>query len=435
MPIDDTFKRLMLLVALIFFGVSISMICKHLEMPTGSTDSDIDHLPPARLAKLGKRIPPQLVGRPKPIQLTPLKTVKGAVTDEQLFAALSSALPLWYPPTVPGLFHELMLWGPSTKFDASLVGHTWSGQRAKDILLSDELCRACTVQLGGEYLIDSPYGIHVVKLGSVDSEASRGEAHHGQLLKILAEAGVPISSPVTTASGRVGTVQELLQDTTLRFSLDRENEFMATALALWLPPTNHWNDEHGTSHTFDELLRKLITRRQGEGSCGGCHIPYAVVVLLRVDQEHHILSAESRTHACEWLSELTRLLTRTRRDVGGWDGSWAGVVNGKDVGVYGGNEVLARITITGHHLEWIALAPPELRPSDDIVADAVVALVYDLDQLPDWGRQSFKVLLPCSHAARALCLLKGVEPSAAWQSLFTSGRAFRTRKGYRLSGP
>ena len=244
--------------------------------------------------------------------------------------------------------------GCDAVFTKEMVGAERSGEFWISTLLSDKLCRVNTANVGGSYLLDSPFGVHVVKAGSEDAIEYRAEGHYGQLLMILGEAGVSATTPVTTASGRVGTVADLYRDALMRFSLNQELEFIACALAYWNTPARTWKDQFDNEHSFDELVSQIISQPFGQGSCGGCHAPYALVTILRIDEDYHILSDNLRENVKIWLTKLARILETRYSESGGWDRTWAE----KDrLNYVMGDTLLDRITITGHHLEWIAACP------------------------------------------------------------------------------
>jgi hypothetical protein len=139
----------------------------------------------------------------------------------------------------------------------------------------------------------------------------------------------------------------------MRFTLDGELEFMATALALWLPPQRDWTDRFGMRHTFDDLVHKLLQQPYGRGACGGCHRPYALVNILQCDEQYPILSAQARREALDWLARLSKLLERSERSEGGWDRSWPGTGSASKIF---GDDRLDRITVVGHHLGlyWVS---------------------------------------------------------------------------------
>ena len=66
---------------------------------------------PARLAARGETLPLVINASDFPVQIVPIPGLEDCVTDEQLLVALNASLPLWHPPSVPSLVHELKLWG------------------------------------------------------------------------------------------------------------------------------------------------------------------------------------------------------------------------------------------------------------------------------------------------------------------------------------
>jgi hypothetical protein len=153
----------------------------------------------------------------------------------------------------------------------------------------------------------------------------------------------------------------------------------------------------------------------GKGCCGGCHVPYTVVTLLRIDKEHSpILSSQNRKRTEEWIKNVAKILERNQLPDGTWERDWG--KTGQNGFLYG-DKTLDAITLLGHHLEWIAVANDAWRPSKECVKKAVVAVSEQIDQLPELRYRSFKTVLPCSHAAKAMCLMRNVN---AYQFWFTS---------------
>lgn len=391
-------------------------------------NTSVSVLPPVRVALIGRSIPlPKLAAREFPLQVHGVPGLSDCVHDYELAECLCASLPYWNPPTVPSLLHELQLWGREAVFDRDVVGIPRSGSSMVVTLLNDVACKAQTSSDGGHYLIDSPFGIHVVQVGTADAKGYRGEGHDGQLLKVLGEVGVPLSTLVTTETGRQGTIGDLLQDSIKRFFLESSDlEFMGIVLSLWLPPTKSWTDRFDQTHTFDDLIEALIARPLGDGSCGGCHVPYAVAVILQVDSNIPILSATSRSRAMTWLNALSEIIDQSQLSQGGWDRKWIG--KGRVKTVFG-DELLERITITGHHLEWIAIAPEQVRPSKVTTEHAIRSLAVMTRSLPAVSVRSFKSLLPCSHSARALCRMRGQLPFAVWHYLRDSQQVERAPGG------
>jgi hypothetical protein len=385
-----------------------------------SRESDVT---PARLVAQGKKLPFVIKARAWPIQLKPIHGLEDCVTDEQLAKALHASLPFWHPPSVPSLVHELKLWGKDSVFTKEQVGGEGrTGKMMVETLLSDSYCADRTVILGegkgGSYLIDSPYGIHPIQSGSYDAVEYRAESHYGKITMLMGLTNIPLSSPVTSSSGNVGSLADILQDTVMNFHWGQELEFIGCSLAFWLPPENTWTNQFDETFTFDDLMERLLEQPLGKGCCGGCHVPYTVVTLLRVDAEHSpILSKKTRGLAEQWLKKVVATLEQNQLPDGGWERDWG--KTGQDGLVYD-DQVLDRITIVGHHLEWIAMAPEEFRPSQKFIQDAVVSVTKQIDLLPPLYIRSFKTVLPCSHAAKAMCLMRNVDSFRIWLNLTTS---------------
>lgn len=373
---------------------------------------------PARIAARGEEVPSQVQFREHPIQIVPVQALEDCVTDDQIAVALEASLPWWSPPPVPSLVHELQLWGPDCEFSKKEFGERWTGQMMIETLLSNSLCRERTVRLDDfedrAYLIKCPYGIHPTQAGTYDAVEFRAETHYGKLAKLMAEANQPLSVEVTASSGEKGTFEDILHDTVMRFSWGMELEFVACGLAYWLPPDRSWTNQFHDTFTFDELVLRLLAKPLSEGTCGGTHTPYAVVVILRVNEQCTILSDEVRERAEDWLRELHVLLRENQREDGGWDLDWA--TNSRGGAIYG-DFWLDRITVAGHHLEWMALLPAGFEVDRQMVRRAVQYTTTAIGKLPTVQARGFKSTLPCSHAARAMTFLKGRDAFSSWRQL------------------
>jgi hypothetical protein len=307
-------------------GIFLTVISLSFLGFTGCGQSSLDDVP-ARRAARGEILPLLIKAREFPIQVKPVSGLEHYVTDEQILVALKASLPLWHPPSVPSLVHELKLWGKDAVFTKEQVGGEGrTGKMMVETLLSDPLCREHTVRLGdgdgGPYLIDSPYGIHPIQSGSYDAMEYRAETHFGKLTMLMGLTGVPLSTPVTTASGRVGTIADILQDTIMNFGWDKELEFVGCSLAYWLPPEKSWSNKFGETFTFDDLMERLLDVPLGKGCCGGTHVPYTVVTLLRVDEQVPILELKTKTKAESWLKYVVGVLEKTQKPDGTWLRDW-----------------------------------------------------------------------------------------------------------------
>jgi hypothetical protein len=101
----------------------------------------------------------------------------------------------------------------------------------------------------------------------------------GQLLKALAQANVSSTTLVTTASGKAGTVADIFQDAVMQFRLEKELEFMACSLALWLPAKS-WTNQFGATFDFDDLFRgSTVPSGEAASVTGGQFFCYDIMDL------------------------------------------------------------------------------------------------------------------------------------------------------------
>jgi hypothetical protein len=67
------------------------------------------------------------------------------------------------------------------------------------------------------------------------------------------------------------------------------------------------------------------------------------------------------------------------------------------------------VTSTGHHLEWLAIVPPELRPDRKLIQLAVSGILGVVEEMTPYARDRW--YLDLSHLGRALSLMLGRHPS------------------------
>jgi hypothetical protein len=72
-----------------------------------------------------------------------------------------------------------------------------------------------------------------------------------------------------------------------------------------------------------------------------------------------------------------------------------------------------RLLVTGHQLEWLALAPEEIQPPRETIVRAGQWLTRSLLEMDQ--KSLLEAYGPYTHAARALALWRNVEPYEAWR--------------------
>jgi len=83
-------------------------------------------------------------------------------------------------------------------------------------------------------------------------------------------------------------------------------------------------------------------------------------LLIRLDDEFHILSTEMRERSMQHLRNVRDLIMVSQFEDGHWPSNW---MDGADaVSKPIDDPLYKKVIATGHHLEWLAIAPEELHP-------------------------------------------------------------------------
>jgi hypothetical protein len=233
----------------------------------------------------------------------------------------------------------------------------------------------------------------------------------------LAEVGTTLHEPVYVKVGdriRATTYRAMLERALRDFSLNQvEYEWSTIAMAMFLPPARSFYSSEGQEITFDLLADRLMRQHQPQGVCFGNHRLYALVVLLRIDEEHGpILEPATRESIVDYLAKQSALLVGSQHVDGYWDGDWATGQPTSQAEKSSGDKMIDRILATGHALEWWANVPPSLasrlHPPRSTLAAAGQWLVVTIDRLTPEQTDSYFTFL--SHAGRALSLWRHHEP-------------------------
>jgi hypothetical protein len=319
-------------------------------------------------------------------------------SDEQLAAVLKRVKPPREPVNTNTLVHALRLWGAQADFGDDA---TPSGRLMLDYLLDDRVFQ----QLAGT---DSPPiffrgqdGIDVRSYDDSTNFQHTSSYHDADLLATLAEVGTPLDATLHLRDG-TAQVSDLLEGTMRRFYLDRqEYEWTIIALARYAHPITAWRNKFGEKIDMEALVEELIDKPVELGPCDGLHRLEALVVLYRADEQSPSLPPRVKRRMLVHMKQVSDRLVQCQTVAGYWTRGWSGQ-----------SEVAPamrdKLLVTGHHLEWLALAPEEVQPPRETIVRAGQWLTRALLELDDDSLlQSYG---PYSHAARALCLWKGVEP-------------------------
>lgn len=301
--------------------------------------------------------------------------------------------------------HLLRLWGREATFaDPSRM----SGFEMIALLLNH-------LQFERTYEGSAPPFLVPVEGGGIRPRLRQGRAsssHVDHTLAALAEIEVPRGFPVLSPAGDTA-VDAILRQSLADFRLDQvETEWSTLVYALFLPPATGFVAADGQAITFDRLAERLMREALPRGVCSGHHRLHALTVLLRVDGDRdppapRLLSPPVRAEVVRFLRRATDLLVASQQADGSWEADWPGA---GELAADPDQRLDDRIIVTGHALEWWALAPPELLPERTVITAAagwVVGVIDRLDESQIEAKASF-----LSHAVRALALWRGRQAAA-----------------------
>ena len=196
------------------------------------------------------------------------------------------------------------------------------------------------------------------------------------------------------------------------------------AYALYAATSRTWVTYDGQQINFDRLAERVMREPLARGVCAGNHRLHTLVMLLRVDEQETILSAEARGQIIAHLQDATRRLIDHQHRDGYWNRKWPdGPATDVRTDTADGAPIAHRILATGHALEWWALAPPEVQPPREAVVRAGQWLVRTIEDLDEKKTSDYYTFL--THAGRALALWRGGFPA----ELFVQQPSNRQRSG------
>ncbi|MCH2127660.1 MAG: hypothetical protein MK179_00890 [Pirellulaceae bacterium] len=345
------------------------------------------------------------------------------VTDEQLFLILDRLRPPAEWTNTNLLLHALRLWGPDAEFEELGV---LSGETLRQFFLDDATFRKIT---GPETpplfsIVPETGRVQVRDWTPDDSDRTSSSYHLNDILATLGETGTSLDTPLRTRNGDTN-VEQLLASAMGQFHFHQhEFEWSAISYGRYVYPQSGWRNDYGERVTAREVVKELVHAPFAYGPCNGLHRLEAMVVLCGVDAGLDSAKSLGEQRARErlrapMLKKLRHVvsLLREAQDASGLatSGSWTrlwhlGVESQNDTDV----SLSDRILVTGHHLEWLALAPEELVVPHDMVEAASQWVVRAMLEVDDKTlREGYG---PFSHAARALCLWRNQHPYEAWRN-------------------
>ena len=360
--------------------------------------------------------PPIVVPRRFPLTVEPLYDDVEVVSDDELAAVLAKIQPRFWSDedvTKPAaglkpnyVEHALRTWWIKAKFRDPQV---MSGESLKDYLVDHGQWLTAwgnwKRKTAASLILDVPNGVSI-RWGKEEGTS----VHHDHWLACLTEAGISIDEPVFTPSSRK-TVTDVLREALRDFRLDEtEVEWSAMAFGFWIAPQREWTTRTGRTLSFDMLAERLMRGHKRFGVCSGTHRIYSLVVLIRLDDEHHILSPEVRELSLEHLRDVRDLIAVSQFEDGHWPSNWSDGAESLSKPI--DDPLFKKVIATGHHLEWLAIAPKELHPPRETIlkaADWVIKTTTDQSDKEIGERYTF-----FSHVGNALALWRKTHPADFW---------------------
>ena len=344
-----------------------------------------------------------------PVSVAPFYDDPEVVSDEELAGVLHKILPRFSRVQLRPNYveHAIRVWGSQIEFNnPELI----SGPQMRDYLLDSG---QYIDSWGPEFdpiLEPNEEGIHI-RWGP-DASAS---VHHDHMLASLAEAGVTLDTPVSMP-GRLMTMEQVMSEALRDFRLDeKETEWSVMAFGSFLAQqhTSSWHNSQGREISFDLLAQRLLRNHKRHGVCLGTHRVYSLMLLLRLDDEFggEIVSDPVRDQIMAYLGNVKELIIASQYPDGSWPPNWwegDKAMENKDPK----EEIYRRVIATGHHLEWLAIAPEELHPPREDIRRAADWIINNTLETPqDTIDNNYTYY---SHVGSALSLWRKTSAADFW---------------------
>jgi hypothetical protein len=340
----------------------------------------------------------------------PLYDDREVISDDDLAAVLKKIVPRFSRSHLrPNLVeHALRTWGSKIVFNNA---DAISGPQMADFLTNTSKYIESWGQNNPPLMEETPEGIYV--RWAEDSSAS---VHHDHTLAALTEAGLPLDAPVFTTARRL-QVRDVLSEALRDFRLDeRETEWSSMSFALWLGPqqTTVWHNGEGRRITFDMLAERLMRNHKRDGVCLGTHRVYTLMLMLRIDEQRggNLMTTETKSAIMDYLQTTRDLIIASQSPDGSWPANWT---DGAEAEAKADPKepFHKRVIATGHHLEWLSIAPTELHPPQEQVLAAAKWLVQNTKETPQ--AEIDKNYTFYSHVGKALAMWRKTSPAEFWE--------------------
>jgi hypothetical protein len=362
-----------------------------------------------RLAAGGPERPAIVLPRNEPITIAPRYDDPRVVTNEQLAAVLDRVKPPTEPVTTNNFVHALRLWGPNADFDDAKIP---TGRELRQYFLDDATFRRFAGEQAPPLFYQGRDGIEVRSYDDRVTDRETSSFHTDDLVATLAESGLPLDTPLHLREGEA-RIEDLLRTALTRFHLDQlEYEWTAIAYARYVFPQRDWRNKYGEKIDVDRLVEEIVSHPPDLGPCNGLHRLEALAVLNRADEQHKVLRPKTKLQMLLYMKRASLALAAAQTADGYWTRQWPQGAAASTPSKENLPTLHDKLLVTGHHLEWLALAPEEVQPPREQIIRAAQWLSRALVEMDE--KDLLEAYGPYTHAARALCLWRSVEPMEAW---------------------
>ncbi len=290
------------------------------------------------------------------------------------------------PPWV--MMHALLAFGP----DFAIV----DVKRNRPVGVLDWICGP-----GSSAFFQVAQGGSLTELRRPVALWGHSECHADQWLYVLSTHPVPLLRTILLPEGSF-TLRDLLETGKRRCASEctETSAWTVPAFCRYVPRKARWQNERGEKVTMTGLATDFLQREDWRtGPCRGTHHLYALASL----QAAGILKGDAAARLDQTLKEALRLLQRNQNSDGTWMCNWQ-TERDKPQNVFD------TIHITGHHLEWIALAATQVQLNEKWLRDAVHGLVTAVEGVNEVEVRKMMATRPeiygsLCHAVRALHLI------------------------------
>ena len=369
-----------------------------------------------RLSGISAKSQPLSFARRQPWNIEPRYQRPRVVTDEQLFSVLDRLKPPRGSTNTNSLLHALRLWGPRAEFDNEAY---LSGEEIRQYFLDDRMFRKLARdETPALYIFDPNTGdVYVRDWSRHNAHNTTSSYHLNDILATFGETGTSLDTALITRNGATN-VESLLATAMRNLHLEQhEYEWSVITYARYVYPDSGWCNAYGDRILVHDLVQELIEAPLHYGPCNGLHRLEAMVVLCRVDEtvepSERTLKPSTRKKMLGHMGGIIPILEASQNVSDGfWTPNWP---QGEAAQEDQSASLSQRVLVTGHHMEWLALIPPETQPqpSQQMVTKAGQWLARTIQEVDEETLRSQYTAF--SHAARALCLWRSKDPYDAWR--------------------